>query len=285
MYNYYAIAQFTAVALRAKARDNSELLSQVLFGEPLRILQAGRQWTLVQCAEDGFEGYVKSNQILEVDELTFLQQKNNPAFALDLFSPILGEQFGIPVTLGSRLPAFDGLHLHLNGKRYAYSGQAAMSQDIQASPELMIKLARKLLFVPYLCGGRTPTGMDAAAFIQLIARIVNITLPRTAATQVQYGRTVDFVIQCQSADLAFFEDTKGNVDHVGLLLPDSRILHVYDRVRIDAVDHFGIYNYELQKYTHRLRIVKRLLDDMDVPSVLREKRDRLTKDEKQIAMF
>lgn len=285
MYNYYAIAQFTAVALRAKARDNSELLSQVLFGEPLRILQAGRQWTLVQCAEDGFEGYVKSNQIMEVDELTFLQQKNNPAFALDLFSPILGEQFGIPVTLGSRLPAFDGLHLHLNGKRYVYSGQAAMSEDIHASAELMIKLARKLLFAPYLCGGRTPTGMDAAAFIQLIARIVNIPLPRTAATQVQYGQTVDFVIQCQPADLAFFEDSKGNIDHVGLLLPDSRILHVYDRVRIDAVDHFGIYNYELQKYTHRLRIVKRLLADMDVPSVLREKRDRLTKDENQIVMF
>ncbi len=285
MYNHYAIPHFTAAALRARAKDNSELLSQVLFGEPLRILEQGRQWTLVQCAEDGFEGYVKSNQISPVDELTFLQQKNNPAFALDVFTPILGEQFGMPITLGSRLPGFDGLHLHLNGKRFSYSGQAVMSQDIQSEADLMIKLARRLLFSPQLSGGRTPTGIDSAALVQLVARVIHLQLPRTAETQVQYGRTVDFVIQCQPGDLAFFEDPRGNIDHVGILLPESRILHVYDRVRIDAIDHFGIYNYELQKYTHRLRIVKRLLADTDTPIILQEKRERQPKDERQIVLF
>ena len=109
MYNHYAIGRFTAAALRSKAKENSELLSQILLGEPLRILDAGRNWSKVQCAEDGFEGFVRSHQILEVDELTFPQQKNNPAFALDLFSPILTDRHGIQVTLGSRLPSFDGL--------------------------------------------------------------------------------------------------------------------------------------------------------------------------------
>lgn len=285
MYNHYAIGRFTAAALRAKAKESSEMLSQVLFGEPLRLLQKGRNWSKVQCAEDGFEGFMRTNQLAPVDELTFLQQKNNPSFALDLFSPIMSDQFGMPLTLGARLPSFDGLHLHLDGRRYTYSGQAVMSQDIQSEAELMIKLARRLLFAPHLSGGKTPTGIDAAGLVQVVARIVNVSLPRTAAAQVQCGRSVDFVLQCQPADLAFFEDSRGNIDHVGILLPDSQIIHAYDRVRIDAVDHFGIYNYELQKYTHKLRIVKRLLPDMNLPSILLKKREKQEKDESQIPMF
>lgn len=282
---HYAIGRFTAAAIRARAKENSEMTSQVLFGEPLRLLDKGKTWSKVQCAEDAFEGYVRTNQLIEVDELTFLQQKNNPAFALDLFSPILGEHHGIQLTLGARLPAFDGLHLFLNDQRYTYSGQAVMSQDVKSEAELMIRLARRLLFAPHLTGGRTPTGIDAAGLTQLVARIVNVNLPRTSPTQVQCGRPVDFIIQCQPADLAFFEDSRGNINHVGILLPDSRIIHAYDRVRIDAIDHFGIFNYETNKYTHRLRIVKRLLPDMNLPNILQEKRDKQPKDEQQIVMF
>ncbi|PHI21769.1 hypothetical protein CEQ90_00335 [Lewinellaceae bacterium SD302] len=285
MDSHYAIGRFTAVALRAKAKENAELLSQILLGEPLRVISYGKTWSRVQCAEDGFEGYVRSNQIAFVDELTFLQQKNNPAFALDLFSPILGDRNGIQVTLGSRLPDFDGMHLSLGGGRYTYSGQAVMSRDIRTEGELMLKLARRMLFVPHLTGGRTPTGIDAAALIQLVARIVNIQLPRTAEAQVNCGRSVDFIVQCQAADLAFFDDSKGNINHVGLLLPDSRIIHVDDRVRIDAIDHYGIFNYDLGKYTHRLRIVKRLLPDSDQPSILQHKRPKVLTDEQQMAIF
>lgn len=282
---HYAIGRFTAAAIRARAKENSEMISQVLFGEPLRLLEAGKVWSKIQCAEDAFEGYVRTNQLIEVDELTFLQQKNNPAFALDLFSPILGDHHGIQLTLGARLPGFDGLHLFLKEQRYTYSGQAVMSQDINSGADLMIKLARRLLFAPHLTGGRTPIGIDAAGLVQLVARIVNLSLPRTAETQVQCGRPVDFIIQCQPADLAFFEDSRGNIDHVGLLLPDSRVIHAYDRVRIDPIDHFGIFNYESNRYTHRLRIVKRLLPDMDLPNILKEKRDKQPKDEQQMMMF
>jgi cell wall-associated NlpC family hydrolase len=281
----YAIGRYTAAALRAKPKENAEMISQVLLGEPLRVLQYGRNWCHVQCAEDGFEGHLRTNQLSIIDELMFLHQKNNPSFALDLFSPIMGNHNGMQVTIGCRLPDFDGMHLSLNNQRYVYSGQAAMSRDIKTEGGLMLKLARRLLFTPHLTGGRTPTGIDAPALIQLVARIINVQLPRTAEAQASCGRAVDFIVQCQAGDLAFFDDPKGNINHVGLLLPESRIIHVNDRVRIDAIDHYGIYNYELGKYTHRLRIVKRLLPDSDQPSILMEKRPKALVDEQQIAMF
>lgn len=281
----YAIGRFAAAALRRQGRERAELVSQLLFGEPVRILESNKNWSRIACAEDGFEAYVRNEQIKAVDELTFLRQKSSPAFALDLFAPVLGNQFALPITLGARLPDFDGLHLHLDDKRYTYSGQAAMSADLKTSPELIIKLARKLLYVPQLSGGRTPSGIDSAALVQLIGRIVGLQLPRTAETQANCGRTVDFMVQCQAADLAFFDDNRGNINHVGFILPDSRILHAGDCVRIDAIDHYGIFNFERGRYTHRLRIVKRLLPDMKQQDVLKTKKEMEEVDPAQLSVF
>lgn len=60
MDSQYAIGCFTAAALRAKAKENAELISQVLLGEPLRVIDHGRVWSRVQCAEDGLKGTLEA---------------------------------------------------------------------------------------------------------------------------------------------------------------------------------------------------------------------------------
>lgn len=281
----YAIGRYTAAAIREKGRPAATMTSQLLLGEPVRVVEHGKSFCQVRCSDDDFEGYVRTDQLLPVDERTFRLQRDKPAFALDLYSTILGEKMGLPVTFGARLPEFDGMRLLLGDQRYSYSGQAALAEDLRTEAELLIRFARRWLFVPQLTGGRTPTGVDSAAFIQLVTRLINVKLPRTAEAMSHHGRMVDFVVQAQPADLAFFDNRKGQIDHVGLLLPNSRILHVHDRVRIDAVDHYGIFSAEARKYTHRLRIVKRLLPDMDLPGVMMRKRNKEEVDESQMAIF
>jgi len=285
MSDSYALGRFTAAAIRSHAREKSEMISQLLLGEPVIMIEPGKKFCRVRCVDDDFEGYVRTDQLLGADERTFRLQRDNPAFALDVWSSILGEQVGLPVTFGARLPEFDGMRLRHGGRTFNYAGQAALSEDLRTEAELLIRFARRWLFVPGLVGGRTPTGVDPAALIQLVARLINIKLPRTAEAMSNHGRMVDFVIQAQPADLAFFDNRKGHIEHVGLLLPDSKILHVGDRVRIDAIDHYGIFNNEIGRYSHRLRIVKRLLPDMDLPNVLLKKRAKVDKDESQMAIF
>jgi hypothetical protein len=43
-------------------------------------------------------------------------------------------------------------------------------------------------------------------------------------------------------------------------LKDNYIIHASGKVRIDRIDHQGIYNDELHDYSHRLRIIKRIID-------------------------
>jgi cell wall-associated NlpC family hydrolase len=65
--------------------------------------------------------------------------------------------------------------------------------------------------------------------------------------------------EAKPGDLAFFDNPKGNISHVGILLSENRIIHASGTVRIDSIDHEGIYNREEKRYTHKLRLIKSLL--------------------------
>ena len=283
----YATGKFATAAIRGRPQNGSALISQLLFGEPVTVLQVGNTFSEIRCCDDGFTGFVRNDQLLGVTEAEYLNQRDNPAFNLDLFATLLGDRHGIPVTFGARLSGFDGLRLRHGGKTFNHSGQAALSADLRSEAELLIRFARKWLYVPGMTGGRTPTGIDPAALIQLVCRLIDVKLPRTAKEMAKEGRMVDFVVQAQIGDLAYFDSARGEINHVGILLPDSSILHVHDRVRIDAVDHFGIFNGEVGRYTHRLRIVKRLLPDGAHTGILQSKKERIeaTTPANQIAIF
>jgi len=60
--------------------------------------------------------------------------------------------------------------------------------------------------------------------------------------------------------LAFFDNAEGDIVHVGMILEDYKVIHASGRVRIDTLDHSGIYNQEMGKHTHKLRVLKSILD-------------------------
>jgi cell wall-associated NlpC family hydrolase len=59
--------------------------------------------------------------------------------------------------------------------------------------------------------------------------------------------------------LVFFGEVTGNITHVGIALENNKIIHASGMVRVDMINHQGIYNQEIKKYTHQLRVIKRLL--------------------------
>ena len=46
------------------------------------------------------------------------------------------------------------------------------------------------------------------------------------------------------------------------MLDDGKIIHASGQVRIDKIDHFGIFNVDSEKYTHKLRVTKRILQTL-----------------------
>jgi gamma-D-glutamyl-L-lysine dipeptidyl-peptidase len=249
------------------------MVTQLLFGELVEILEASKakkNWCKIRCDYDGYEGWMDIRQLRRVGEMDAEMYRKNHAFCLDLTAVLTNTTHFLPITMGAVLPMYDGMNVQLGDKHYAFNGQGVQNQAIAATPELIVKFARRYLFAPYLWGGKSPFGIDCSGFTQTVFRMAGLRLRRDASQQAEQGRLVDFVDQTQAADLAFFENDKGKIIHVGIVLEGNQIIHAAGQVRIDRLDHQGIYNEERNLYSHKLRIIKRFLSDVapkEAPSV------------------
>ena len=123
----------------------------------------------------------------------------------------------------------------------------------------LINNALIFLNAPYLWGGRTPFGIDCSGFTQIVYRLQGINIPRDAHQQAEVGNTLSFIEESQEGDLAFFDDSEGEITHVGIIMNNNNIIHASGKVRIDKLDQQGIFNIEKKIHTHKLRIIKSIV--------------------------
>lgn len=271
----HGICPLSTVAIRNSASHKSEMISQLLYGELAEILERkGRQWVKVRCAHDNLVGWVATNQLEWITPSEFEVYQDNFAFVLDVFQALGIEDTFLPLTIGARLPNFDGLRFAIGEKTFNYSGQAVFPKDLLQGPEIIQKIARKFLNAPYLWGGRSPFGVDSPGLVQVVFGIAGIALPREAFQQVEKGENVDFAEQSRAADVAFFQNQKGRITHTGIVLPEGKVIHAFGKVRIDTLDHYGIFSKEKGGYTHKLRIIKRLIEPSMTHPVSDRAKDR-----------
>lgn len=256
----FGICPLSIVPIRTSSSHRSEMRSQLLFGELFEILdRKGRQWLKIRCLWDNYVGWVSMHQITFITPSEYEQYQCHFAYNLEIMQPVRADDHFLPITLGAQLPNFDGIRFRIGNQHFTYSGQAVFPGDVQPTSDFITKMAKRFLYTPYMWGGRSPFGIDSDGFVQLVFKLVGQILPREAAEQVYLGESVDFVEQAQAGDIAFFEDRNNRIHHCGIILADQKIIHSYGKVRIDSIDHYGIFNENYQRYTHNLRLVKRLL--------------------------
>jgi cell wall-associated NlpC family hydrolase len=123
----------------------------------------------------------------------------------------------------------------------------------------LISTALLYLNSPYLWGGKTPFGIDCSGFTQMCYKLNGYKLLRDASQQATQGEPLSFIEESEPGDLAFFDNAEGAITHVGIIMDDNYIIHAHGKVRIDRLDHSGIFNYETKGHTHTLRVIKRIV--------------------------
>lgn len=254
----YGIGMLSLAPLRAEAAHRSELVTQLLFGECYEIMGRQENWIKVQLVSDGYQGWLDLKMHIPVTNAYYQEWKSqvHPR-AMDLVQVVSNAEDRIPVGIGAYLPFFDGMSLRINNQAYQYNGRASNPSNPSNIVQLT-KIALGFLKVPYMWGGKSVFGIDCSGFAQQVYGICGVQLPRDASQQVTWGEEVHFATQTQPGDLAYFSNDEGRITHVGIMLEDQKIIHAHGEVRIDTLDHNGIYNPVFKRYSHQLRIIKRI---------------------------
>lgn len=252
----HGISTLSIVPVRMEPNHRSQQVSQLLFGETYEILTTQDTWLKINCSYDGYEGWIDQNQHSAISDKDFYAiNEATKGIALELAGSASSNVHSLPIVTGSTLPFFDGLNFKIGREKFIYNGQAIIP-DIPNN-SILERVALRYLNAPYLWGGRSPFGIDCSGFTQIVFKFCGVTLYRDAYQQAEQGSLINFVEESQSGDLAFFANADNKIVHVGIILKDQRIIHASGKVRIDKLDHFGIYNTETKRYSHQLKLIKR----------------------------
>ncbi|MFT4697583.1 MAG: hypothetical protein ACI9SJ_000711 [Flavobacteriaceae bacterium] len=247
----YGICNLSIVPLRAETADASELVSQVLYGEIFKVLEERKKWSRIRLSLDTYKGWIDNKQFIIISEEEYHElNSSKPQLSSELVDFVTDSENGLlSICYGSNVQ---------NATFLNHSFEGNFISEKRAKPHI-IETALHYLNSPYLWGGKTPFGIDCSGFTQMVYKLNGVQLLRDASLQATQGESLSFIEESEPGDLAFFDNLEGNITHVGIIMEDHRIIHAHGKVRIDHLDHSGIFNIELGKHTHKLRVIKRIV--------------------------
>ncbi|WP_316633815.1 C40 family peptidase [uncultured Flavobacterium sp.] len=252
----FGICNLAIVPVRSEPSDRSEIVTQLLFGEHIEILERQNQWARIKIQFDDYEGWVDSKQYQVISEANY-NQLSNEAIILnaDLIDYISApDNLLLPIPLGASLSFLN--NSEINTSNFDFEGTKTSGIKPKSA---LINTAFMYLNAPYLWGGKTPFGIDCSGFTQMVYKLNGYKIHRDASQQALDGEPLSFIEESEPGDLAFFDNDEGNIIHVGIIMENNYIIHASGKVRIDRLDHLGIYNPELNKHTHKLRVIKKII--------------------------
>ena len=247
----YGICNLSIVPLRDAPEDTCELVSQVIYGEIFKVLEPRKNWSKIRLAFDSYEGWIDNKQYLEITEEAYQSlNKETPKLSADLVEFIEDNNNELhPILLGSTL----------NGLSYLNHKHEGNCIERKNTKDNIIQTAFLYLNTPYLWGGKTPFGIDCSGLTQMVYKLNGCKLLRDASQQASQGEALSFIEESEPGDLAFFDNNEGIITHVGIIMKDNYIIHAHGKVRIDRLDHSGIYNVDKKMHTHKLRVIKKII--------------------------
>ncbi|MBF04358.1 MAG: hydrolase Nlp/P60 [Flavobacterium sp.] len=252
----FGICNLAIIPLRSEPSDRSEQVSQLLFGDHFEIIEKIDKWVKIEAAFDNYIGWIDNKQFQTISEKQFHSIEQSPMVLNgDLIEYISTPKNQLmPIPLGSCLSFLD--NEQINTENYSFEGIKICGVKDKSN---LVKTAFMYLNAPYLWGGKTPFGIDCSGFTQMVYKLNGYKILRDASEQATQGEALSFIEESEPGDLAFFDNEEGNIIHVGIMMDDNYIIHASGKVRIDRLDHLGIYNAETNRHTHKLRVIKKII--------------------------
>jgi SH3-like domain-containing protein len=249
-YKTRALASLSVSNMRAIPDHVSELVSQVMMGTPLEVLDFRDKFYQVETPE-GYHGWLDEKGLELFTEEEMEAWKKSSRF---FYNMITGYAYETPrdgdvvtdLILGD---LFEGeqagngfLKIKLPDGRSGYVSQAECItftewSSIKPKVEAILSFAKRMMGFPYLWGGASSKAVDCSGFTKLMYYTQGIILARDASQQARYGEPVDIsnLENLEQGDLLFFGSSAQRISHVGIHLGKGDFIHSSGRVHISSI--------------------------------------------------
>ncbi len=200
-----------------KPSSNSEITSQILYGEKFKILSSNKKWFKIKNDYDNYTGFIKkinyyknfapSNKICKLKSKIFIK-KNNRFIPTKSFL-----YFGSGISIKNN----EKNYIEFKKNKWIKKND---TKKINHYEKNFLKVLKLFLNTKYLWGGKTAKGIDCSALIQNYFYYNRIFFPRDTKDQIKFCRKKKKK-NLSSGDIIFW---KG---HVGLCINKSKFLHAY----------------------------------------------------------
>lgn len=118
------------------------------------------------------------------------------------------------------------------------SGTTKLTSNTRAS---VAEYSLNFTGTPYKWGGNDPrNGIDCSAFVKYLYGQIGVSLPRTAAEQVNYGQPITRLEDLQPGDrLYFWSSSRNKIGHTGIYLGNGYFSHATSSKGKVTTDYLG----------------------------------------------
>ena len=200
-----------------KPSPNSEVVSQILYGEKFKILLKRKKYIKIKTHYDNYIGYIKKDKFLENFKPSYKISKIKSRIFFKRDKRFLSSNHYLYYGSGVCKRNENKKYIEFEKNKWIKKIDV---KDIDHHEKNYIKIFKFFLNTKYLWGGKTCVGIDCSALIQIYFYYNRIFFPRDTKDQIRFCKRKRGRNRLKG-DIVFW---KG---HVGICLNKSRFIHAY----------------------------------------------------------
>ena len=200
-----------------KPSSNSEVVSQILYGEKFKILLKRKKYLKIKTHYDNYIGYIKKDKFLENFKPSHKVSKIKSRIFFKKGKRFLSSNHYLYYGSGVFIRNENKKYIEFEKNKWIKKSDI---KNIDHYEKNYIKVLKFFLNTKYLWGGKTCVGIDCSALIQIYFYYNRIFFPRDTKDQIRFCKRKRGKNRFKG-DIVFW---KG---HVGICLNKSRFIHAY----------------------------------------------------------